>query len=154
MRVHFQAGKSEHAAKTTVASCTRVGFYQIKQFKVRLDLGEELLSDARAAMLRRDRRRALAEFNEKYPSRVYTGQFSAGGWFRTDAKATSSTTTDMDALEKVFNSCSPPNNFASHPEGPVGPGGRGARYWKGSLGGNQRKLKKLVASDIGWRPNG
>jgi hypothetical protein len=44
-----------------------------------------------------EKKMAIVEFNAKYCSFVYTGPFSAGGWFRTIATA------NRDCVERLAN---------------------------------------------------
>ncbi len=77
----------------------------MKKFRVKVRLSDSAVADAKA-ILRADmleKRSAVAAFNAKYCSQIYTGAFSAGGWFRTIATATSNKAMEFSALEQVMN---------------------------------------------------
>ena len=94
--------KTQNMQKTRVAVVTRTSFHQMKKFRVNVKLGERAIKDAKnilyAPMLKK--KQAIIEFNNKYCSFVYSGQFTAGGWFRTVATATSNEAMEFTALQR------------------------------------------------------
>ena len=97
-----EGNKTEKMEKTTVAIVTRTAFHQMKKFRVRVRLDERTVKDAKEILKApmHDKLVAISEFTSKYCSFLYTGQFSAGGWFRTVATASSTEAMEFKALEK------------------------------------------------------
>ena len=98
-----KGSKTEETSKTCTAVVTRTSFHQMKKFGVKLRLDDAAVRDAKeilnAAM--HEKREAITAFNSKYCSYVYSGQFSAGGWFRTVATARSTEAMEFSALSRA-----------------------------------------------------
>ncbi|CAB4033485.1 Hypothetical predicted protein [Paramuricea clavata] len=94
--------KTQSTEKTCIAVVTKTSFHQMKKFKVNVKLSERAIKDAKdimyAPMLKKQQ--TIAKFINNYCSFVYSGQFTAGGWFRTVATARSNEAVEFAALEK------------------------------------------------------
>ena len=63
-------------------------FYQVRQFGVNVTINEKAVNKAKKILNLRtnqEKQTAIKKFNAKYCSFVYSGKFSAGAWFGTEA---------------------------------------------------------------------
>lgn len=96
------AKQSRSAEKTRIAVVTKTSFHQMKKFRVNVKLDEKAIKDAKGILYASmfNKQQVIDEFNNKYCSFVYCGQFTAGGWFRTVATAKSNEAMEFSALER------------------------------------------------------
>ena len=74
----------------------------MKKFRAKVQLSDKAIDDAKEILKTNmhEKRQAINEFNKKYCTLVYNGQFSAGGWFTTIATARSTEAMEFTALEQ------------------------------------------------------
>ena len=74
----------------------------MKKFRVSVKIDDKAIKDAKdilyASMFRKQQ--VIDEFNNRYGSFVYSGQFTAGGWFRIVSTAKSSEAMEFSTLER------------------------------------------------------
>ena len=94
--------KTKTKEKTCIAVVTKTSFHQMKKFRVSVKIDDKAIKDAKdilyASMFRKQQ--VIDEFNNKYCSFVYSGQFTAGGWFRIVSTAKSSEAMEFSTLER------------------------------------------------------
>ncbi|KAK3737717.1 hypothetical protein QZH41_000178 [Actinostola sp. cb2023] len=115
----------------------------MKKFRVKIRLNRKTVEDAKKILKAEmnDKRYEIAAFNDKYCSFVYTGQFSAGGWFRTVATATSTESMDFTALEREASARTETHWAASASGYGVSAGGGGKEGSSSNIASQQTQQK-------------
>ena len=94
--------KTKTKEKTHIAVVTKTSFHQMEKFRVSVKIDDKAIKDAKdilyASMSRKQQ--VIDESNNKYCSFVYSGQFTAGGWFRIVSTAKSSEVMEFSTLER------------------------------------------------------